>query len=79
MATNPYRSDGNAPTGNKEKTMETKFTAEMARTMTDAQIRQFWIDRQLARKADGRKFFDVLMDITGQIAVDLRDATKEVR
>ena len=47
--------------------MDTKFTAAMARTMTDAEIRAFWIARQTAERK-----FDVLIALDGGVAVDLR-------
>jgi hypothetical protein len=46
--------------------------ANQLKRMTDAEIRAFWVEQQLAKRKAGLPFYDVLIDINGKIAVDLR-------
>ena len=46
--------------------------ANQLKRMTDAEIRAFWVEQQLAKKKAGLPFFDVLMGVDARIAVDLR-------
>ena len=47
--------------------------ANQLKRMTNAEIRAFWVEQQLAKKRAGLPFHDVLIDINGKIAVDLRE------
>ena len=47
--------------------------ASQLKRMTDAEIRAFWIEKQLAKKRAGLPFHDVLMGVDDTIAVDLRE------
>ena len=46
--------------------------ANQLKRMTDAEIRAFWVEQQLAKKKAGLPFDDVLIGLDGRIAVDLR-------
>lgn len=43
-------------------TTETKFTAAMARTMTAAEVVEFWRTRQQNRRDAGLDHYDTLID-----------------
>jgi len=49
-----------------------RLTSEQLKRMTDAEIRAFWIEQQLAKKKAGLPFYDVLMSVDDTIVVDLR-------
>ena len=51
----------------------TKLTSEQLKRMTNAEIRAFWVEQQLAKKRAGLPFYDVLMGVDDKIAVDLRE------
>lgn len=53
-------------------TTPNKTLAAFLKTATDAEIQRYWVDRQIANRADGRPAFDVLIGVDGKIAVDLR-------
>lgn len=49
-----------------------KFTAEMARTMTPAQVRAFWAQRQIESAAKGEPHYEKLIcPVSGKILVDI--------
>ena len=53
-------------------TMQTKFTADMAKTMTPAQVVAFWKARQIERRDTGQDHYTSLVNAAnGQVVTTL--------
>ena len=50
-----------------------KLTSEQLKRMSNAEIRAFWVQRQIEQRNAGRPAFDVLVGLDGGIDINLRN------